>query len=393
MIYNFDKIVDRHGSGSIKFDGLLPRYGRDDLTPLWVADMDFEVCPEITESLQQRLKHRIYGYACAPDSYWQSIIDWSRNMHGFVFTREELTYMPGVVKGLGFAINYFTREGDKVVIQEPVYHPFRLVPEGNKRQVVNNGLVEDANGKYSMNLDELETIFRIEHPRMMILSNPHNPIGIAWDVEVLKEVAALAKRHGVIVVSDEIHGDLTIFNHEHHPFASVSADAAEVSITFSAPSKTFNIPGMVSSWCVIKNPELRHGFFSWLDANEFDDAPFVSTVVTEAAYKCGSEWLDQAKSYIERNIVAIEEYCAEQLPCIKPVRPEASFLVWLDCRALGLGHDELVDLFVNRAGLALNDGEMFGHGGAGHMRLNVASPRSVLIDAMNKLKLAIEELR
>ena len=144
---------------------------------------------------------------------------------------------------------------------------------------------------------------------------------------------------------------------------------------------------------MIKNPELRHGFFSWLDANEFDDAPFVSTVVTEAAYKCGSEWLDQAKSYIERNIVAIEEYCAEQLPCIKPVRPEASFLVWLDCRALGLGHDELVDLFVNRAGLALNDGEMFGHGGAGHMRLNVASPRSVLIDAMNKLKLAIEELR
>lgn len=391
MKYNFDKIIERHGTESIKYDGLKQLFGKEDLIPLWVADMDFEVCPEITASLQQRLNHHIYGYSCTDDSYWQSIIDWERNTHDFNFTRDELTYIPGVVKGIGFAVNYFTNKGDKIVIQEPVYHPFRNVAEGNGRIVLNNPLVKDGDF-FTMDLEGLEAIFRDEHPRMMLLCNPHNPIGITWDIEILRKVDTLARRYGVVVVSDEIHADLAMFGHTHHVFASVSDDAAAVAVTLSAPSKTFNIPGIVSSWCVIKNPDLRKGFFEWLEANEFNEAPFFSTIATESAYKCGSEWLDQAKNYIENNIIAVEEYCAKHIPAIKPIRPLASFLVWLDCSALNLSHEELVDLFVNKAGLALNDGEMFGLGGNGHMRLNVGTPRKILLKALDNLKDAIVKL-
>lgn len=391
MKYNFDKIIERHGTESIKYDGLKQLFGKEDLIPLWVADMDFEVCPEITTSLQQRLNHHIYGYSCTDDSYWQSIIDWERNTHDFNFTRDELTYIPGVVKGIGFAVNYFTNKGDKIVIQEPVYHPFRNVAEGNGRIVLNNPLVKDGDF-FTMDLEGLEAIFRDEHPRMMLLCNPHNPIGITWDIEILRKVGTLARRYGVVVVSDEIHADLAMFGHTHHVFASVSDDAAAVAVTLSAPSKTFNIPGIVSSWCVIKNPDLRKGFFEWLEANEFNEAPFFSTIATESAYKCGSEWLDQAKNYIENNIIAVEEYCAKHIPAIKPIRPQASFLVWLDCSALNLSHEELVDLFVNKAGLALNDGEMFGLGGNGHMRLNVGTPRKILLKALDNLKDAIVKL-
>lgn len=391
MKYNFDKIIERHGTESIKYDGLKQLFGKEDLIPLWVADMDFEVCPEITASLQQRLNHHIYGYSCTDDSYWQSIIDWERNTHDFNFTRDELTYIPGVVKGIGFAVNYFNNKGDKIVIQEPVYHPFRNVAEGNGRIVLNNPLVKDGDF-FTMDLEGLEAIFRDEHPRMMLLCNPHNPIGITWDIEILRKVGTLARHYGVVVVSDEIHADLAMFGHTHHVFASVSDDAAAVAVTLSAPSKTFNIPGIVSSWCVIKNPDLRKGFFEWLEANEFNEAPFFSTIATESAYKCGSEWLDQAKNYIENNIIAVEEYCAKHIPAIKPIRPQASFLVWLDCSALNLSHEELVDLFVNKAGLALNDGEMFGLGGNGHMRLNVGTPRKILLKALDNLKDAIVKL-
>lgn len=388
MKYNFDKIVERRGTSCVKWDALQEHFGRTDLTPLWVADMDFEVCPEITEALRARVDHRVYGYGCPADGYWQSIIDWQRNMHGFTFSREELCYVPGVVKGIAFALNYFTDKGDKVVIQEPVYHPFRAVAQGNGRVVVNNAL-RAANGFYCMDIEGLERIFAAEHPRMMILCNPHNPIGITWSRETLVEVASLAKKYGVIVVSDEIHGDLALFGHEHIPFATVSDEAADVAVTFGAPSKTFNIPGLVSSWCVVKNPALRSGFFGWLAANEFSDPTFVATIATETAYKCGSAWLDSCKAYIENNILAVEEFCAKRLPGVRPVRPQASFLVWLDCSALGMSHDKLIATFVGKAHLALNDGTIFGAGGENCMRLNVATPRASLLKALNALEAAL----
>ena len=382
--YDFDEVIDRHGSGCTKIDDLRALFGKDDLTPLWIADMDFKVCPDITEALQQRISHPIYGYSRPTDTYWSSIIDWLDRRHGLKVERDELTYVPGVVKGIAFAVNFFTQKGDKIVIQPPVYHPFKIVIEGNKRQLITNPLRWNGSN-YEMNLEELERIFAEEHPKMMIVCNPHNPIGLQWSRETLAEVGRLCRKYGVLVISDEIHGDLMLGGRRHFPFADCGEDAAAVAITFGAPSKTFNIPGLVSSWCVVKNPEIREPFFHWLEVNEFNATTFVSTIGAEAAYSHGEEWLGEALEYIEGNLDALEEYLKENLPEVKMVRPEASFLVWMDFNGLNLSHDELVDLVVNHAGLALNDGEMFGPEGHGFMRVNVATPRKMLFEAMDKL--------
>ena len=389
--YDFDCVIDRHGSGAMKLDNLECMFGKTDLLPMWIADMDFAVCPEITDALKKRMEHPIFGYSAPSQGYWQSIIDWLDKRHNFKVSREELSYIPGVVKGIAFTVNFFTSPGDKIVIQPPVYHPFKMVIEGNDRIVLNNPLIHSDNG-YSMDFDHLERLFAEEHPRMMILCNPHNPGGIQWDSETLSKLASLCRKHNVIVISDEIHGDLMLYGQRHIPFASVSEDAAMVSISLGAPSKTFNIPGLVSSWMVVKNPELRKPFYHWLESNEFNEPTFVATIGTEAAYRNGENWLDQMLAYVEGNIAAVEEYIAEKLPMLKPMRPQASFLIWLDCSSLKMSQKELVDLFVNKAKLALNDGTMFGKEGEGYMRLNVAAPRSVVINALDRLYEAINSL-
>lgn len=389
--YNFDQLIDRRGSRAMKIDRLEAMFGRTDLTSMWIADMDFAVCPQIIEALQERISHPIYGYSCPSDGYWQSLIKWLRDCHEFDVTQEELTFVPGVVRGIAYAVNYFTQKGDKVIIQPPVYHPFKSVVEGNDRVVLNNPLIM-TDVDYEMDFEHLEHLMKTENPRMLILCNPHNPAGVQWSVETLQRLASLCRKYDVKVVSDEIHGDLMLYGKPHYPFAMVSDDAAAVSITLGAPSKTFNIPGLVSSWYVIKNPELREPFYKWLTANEFNSSTFMATIATEAAYTHGGEWLKEAATYIEQNIAAVEDFCKNNMPVIKPMRPQASFLVWLDCRELGLEQAELVDMFVNKAGLALNDGTMFGKEGAGFMRLNVGCPKSVLIAALEKLANAINNL-
>ena len=390
--YNFDEIIDRHGTQCKKIEVLKQDYGRDDLLPLWIADMDFAVCPEITDALVHRLQsHPVYGYTCAYDGYWQSIIDWQRERNGFEFSRDEVTFVAGIVTGVGLAINFFTKPGDKIVIQPPVYYPFKDVIANNGRVVVNNDLIPTADNFYRMDLDGLERIFREEHPRMMIVCNPHNPVGIAWEPEVLREVARLARKHDVIVFSDEIFGDLMLYGHKHTAMATVSDDAAAVTVTCGAPSKTFNIAGLKSSWCVVKNPELRNPFFKWIETNELCNANLVSIIATEAAYRHGGQWLEECLHYIEGNVDFVHDYCRDHIPGIEVVKPQASFLVWLDCRGLGLSHEEVVDLFINKARLAMNEGSMFGEAGRCHMRFNMGSPRSVLEQAMRQLEAAVKE--
>lgn len=394
MTYNFDKIIDRTGSGDLKHGVLKERYGRDDLLPLWVADMDFETPEFITSALRQRLEHSLFGYTVVPDELWTTIVKWIADHHQWDVKREWLTYIPGIVKGIGMAINVFVKEDEKVIIQTPVYHPFRLTPEGNGRKVVYNPLKE-TDGTYEMDFDQLAEVVD-DKCRLLILSNPHNPAGICWDADTLRRLAHFCYERGIIVISDEIHSDMAILGNRHIPFATVSDEAAQISITFGAPSKTFNIAGIVSSYAIVPNQTLRRRFYTWLEANELNDPPLFAPIATIAAYQQGEEWRRQMLGYVEDNILFVEEYCRENLPGIKPWRPQASFLVWLDCRGLGLNHDELVDLFVNKAHLALNDGAMFfgkpkpGNDLGGFMRLNVGTPKSVLKTALEQLKTALK---
>ncbi len=390
--YDFDKTIDRRASGALKCDALQSLFGTTGLTPLWVADLDFAVCPDITEALMRRVQHPVYGYSSTPESYWQSIIDWLDNRHGFKVGREELAFVPGVVRGVAYAINYFTGQGDKILIQQPVYHPFKMVIEGNGRIVVNNPL-RMSNGVYEMDLEHLRRVVESERPKMMILCNPHNPIGLQWSADVMCEVAKICRENGVIVVSDEIHGDLMLYGKPHIPFVEVSDDARAITITFGAPSKTFNIPGLVSSWVVVKDEGLRVGFYRWLDTNEFSSPTLFATIGAEMAYTHGAEWLDQMLGYIEGSISIVEDYLAANIPQIKVFRPQASFLLWLDCRGLNMSQPELVDLFVRKARLALNDGTMFGKEGEGFMRMNIGSPRSIILDALSRLAEAVSSLK
>ncbi|MBR2243439.1 MAG: PatB family C-S lyase [Prevotella sp.] len=385
MTYSFDKIIDRRGSNDLKHSVLQERYGRDDLLPLWVADMDFETPPFITEALRQRLDHSLFGYTVVPEELWSTIIQWVRDHHQWEVRREWLTYIPGIVKGIGMAVNVFSQEGDKVIIQPPVYHPFRLTPQGNKREIVYNPLKQLSDGYYEMDFDQLEQVTD-EHCKLLILSNPHNPAGICWKQETLQRLAHFCHEHHILVLSDEIHSDMALFGHRHVPFATVSEEAAQCSITFGAPSKTFNIAGIVSSYAIVPNDSIRRRFYTWLEANEFNDPPLFSPIATIAAYQQGETWLKEMLDYVEGNIRFLEDFFQQHLPKIKPLRPQASFLVWLNCRGLGFTHEQLIDLFVNKAHLALNDGEMFGAGGEGFMRMNVGTPRSVLLQALLQLK-------
>lgn len=386
--YDFDKVIDRRGSGAIKVDAVKKVFGKDGLTPMWVADMDFETPEFIVDALRQRLEHPVFGYTGEPEDFRPAIMDWIYEHHGWRIESGWISYIPGIVKGIGMAINALLDKEDKIIIQPPVYHPFRLVPQRNGHEVVFNPLKEMPDGGYEMDFENLEVVCD-EHCKMMILSNPHNPAGIVWSRETLEKLADFCYEKGVIVISDEIHCDMALFGNKHIPFASVSDKAAACSITFGAPSKTFNIAGIVCSYSIVPDENLRKRFYGWLEANEFGAAPMFSPIATIAAFRKGEEWRKQMLKYIEGNIELVESFCKERIPQVKPLRPQASFLIWLDCRGLGLDHDSLTSLFVDKAGLALNDGEMFNPGGKGFMRLNIGTSRKVIEDALISLEKAI----
>lgn len=389
--YNFDEIIDRSGSGDLKHEALLSRWGRNDLLPLWVADMDFATPDFVVDALKARLSHPIFGYTIEPADYRPTIIDWNESHHGWKIKPEWISFIPGIVKGIGFVVNVFTKPGEKVIIQPPVYHPFRMTPEDNGREVVFNPLRLREDGYYDMDFDNLSEVCD-DKCRVLILSNPHNPAGVCWSKETLQRLADFCYEHDIIVISDEIHSDMALFGNRHVPFASVSERAADISITFAAPTKTFNMAGIVSSYAVISNDDLRQRFYGWLKANELDEPTIFAPIATIAAYQKGEEWRKQMLAYVEDNVRFVEDYCRERISGVRPLRPQASFLVWLNCRGLGLNHDKLLELFIDKAHLALNDGEMFGPGGEGFMRLNVGTPRSVLRQALEQLAEAVNEL-
>ncbi|MDR2385342.1 MAG: PatB family C-S lyase [Tannerella sp.] len=381
--YNFDEHIDRKGTDCIKFDLLNERYGREDLLPLWVADMDFRTPNFIVNALKKRCEHPVFGYTYPASDYYESIIDWVKALHNWEIERGWLSYIPGIVKGIAFVINHFTQSGDKVIIQPPVYHPFRFVPEYLKREVVYNPL-KLVNGCYQMDFDHLESVIDGQC-KIMILSNPHNPAGMVWSKEVLQKLAHICLKHDILVVSDEIHAEMVYPKYTHYPFPTVSEEAASCSITFMAPSKTFNIAGIIASYSIIPDNKIRKEFYSFLKAGEFDEGSIFSYTATVAAYRHGNEWRKQMIEYVMNNIKFIDSFLKCDMPQIKAYIPQASFLVWLDCRELELSQKELVNLFVNKARLALNDGLIFGREGEGFMRINVGCSRAYLEKAMNQL--------
>lgn len=395
LMYDFDELIDRHGTGCLKYDGLGKIYGRNDLDSFWIADMDFKTPDFIVEAIKRRLGHPIFGYTAIPDDYFPTISEWLENVHGWRVNPAYIRYIPGIVKGIAFAERCFLNPGDKVVIMTPVYHPFRNTTAACGFEVVDVPLVPvyDKDGflvTYEVDFKEFERICSDPAVKLFVMSNPHNPCGITWTEETLRNIAGIARRNGVLVISDEIHAEMVLGGKRHLPFASVSEDAAMNSIVFMAPSKTFNIAGIVSSYCIVENTELRDRFFKYLSSCEIDSPCIFSVEATLAAYRQGAQWRMEMLDYVEGNVEFVDSWLRTNIPSIRAVRPQASFLIWLDCRRLGLSHDDLIDLFVNKAGIALNDGAMFGESGNGFMRFNVGCPRLLLGKALDKLKKAIQ---
>lgn len=389
MLYNFDELIDRHGIYATKYGELEEKYGRSDLFPLWIADMDFATPKEITDALHRCINTRVLGYTTPEEDFWESIAGWLRRRHGWELANSDIDFLPGVKKGLGLAINYFTSPGDKIVIQPPVYHSFRSVVAGNGREVVTNPLIEEG-GHYRMDLEGLETILREEQPRMLIICNPHNPIGIQWSKDCLQRVAALCKEYNTILLSDEIYGDMVLDGKVHIPTAMVSDEAADVTVTLGAPSKSFNIPGISSAWTVVKSERLRPGFFAWLKASEFDTPPSCALAATMAAYNLCDEWLDAVLAYISDNIKYASEYIEREIPGARSIACEAGFGLWIDFNGLSYDAAEMRRRLIEKGGIAVSDGASFGTEGSGYIRLNVGTPRSILAEGLERIKAALK---
>ena len=384
MKYDFDEIIERRGTHSIKFDSMQELWGRNDLIPMWVADMDFRTPSFIVEAIKKRMEHEIFGYTKPSDEYFNSIIRWVDKRYGMKVCKEEIQYIAGIVPGIHHAVCALSEKGDKIMIQPPVYHPFKQVIEGTGRSVVQSPLIL-RDGRYYMDFDSMRK--QIQGCKLYILCNPHNPGGVVWSREELETVADICKESGVMVISDEIHADMTFLPYKHLPFAMVNDWTHENTVTFMAPSKVFNMPGIIASHAIVFNNDLRERFYSYLEQNDLIMGNAFAYPAVEAAYTQGEDWLKQMLDYVYENIRQVDASLKQKMPKIKAILPEASFLIFLDCRELGYEtQEQLVDFFVNKARLGLNDGAMFGKEGTGFMRLNVATPRSIVEEAMKCLE-------
>lgn len=389
MEYNFDEIIERKGTDTYKYGKLSMVCGSEDVLPMWVADMDFAAPPFIIEAIQHRLQQKVLGYTCPSKEYYQSIVNWCSSHYGWQIRPTDINYIPGVVSGIYLAMQAFTQKGDKILIQDPVYHPFRIVPEGSERTIVWNHL-ERTGDSIRMDLDSLRK--DIKGCKMMILCNPHNPAGKCWDANTLSEVANICHEDGVVVVSDEIHCDMVLGGRKHIPFASVSDQARSIAITLQAPSKTFNMPGIVCAHAIVPDDKLRSTYFNYIQHSDMDLGNIFAFDCAKACYsEDGDQWRKQMLKYVEGNIDLLAQGLAGFTDKIKVIRPEASFLVFLDCRGMGFQtQEELTRFFADKCHLCLNPGEMFGPSGRGYMRINLGCPRSTVIKALELIKTGLD---
>ncbi len=390
MTYSFDDCPSRKGSASVKYDLRQMFFNTDDVIPLWVADMDFRTPAFIMDAVRKRAEHEILGYSIRPQSFFDAIINWNQKRHQWKVENETILFSPGIVPALNMAVEAYTEKGDAVLVQPPVYFPFFNAVKDFERLLIENPL-RLSNGRLNIDFEDFEQKIVDNNVKMFLLSNPHNPGGTVWTEEELQRMGEICLKHSVLVLSDEIHADLIFEGHKHTPLASVSEKIAANTITAMAPSKTFNIAGLATSYMIISNPDLRGKFEKTINRWHVGNGNIFGNVALEAAYNYGEEWLEELMAYLKGNITYVHNFIAEHLPRIKVVFPEATYLVWLDCRGLKLGDDQLRDFFIQEAGLGLNEGRSFGTGGSGFMRLNIAAPKSLIEKAMGQLKTAYDK--
>jgi len=393
MRYNFDEVIDRTKYHSVKWDDLETTFGAvpKDVLPMWVTDMEFRSPQPVIEAIKKAAEHGIYGYTSRPDSYYQAIIDWMERRHNWKVKKDWLAFSPGVVPALSFIIRAFCKPGDKVIVQQPVYYPFFRVIENNGCHVVNNPL-KLSNKKYFMDYQDLEK--KVDDPRvkLLILCSPHNPVGRVWQKEELIILGEICLEHNIIVVSDEIHADILFEGYKHLPFASISPAFAHHSITCTAPSKTFNLAGLQTSTIIIPNKKYYKIYNNILDGFALDENNVFGLVSLEAAYRDGEEWLEQLLSYLNGNLKFLMKYFKERIPKIKVIKPEGTYLVWLDCRQLGLSAKDLNNFMINKVRIVLDDGCWFGTEGESFMRINIACPRSILEEGFKRIERAVNSI-
>ena len=387
-IYNFDEIIDRTNTNCIKYDARTAFFGTDKLLPLWVADMDFRTPDFIVDAIKERVEKDIYGYTFRGDSYDQSIVGWLKRRHNWTIKPEWISFSPGVVAGLTLAIEAFSQPGDSVIIQPPVYFPFFDSVKGSGRDLIENPLRLE-NGRYYFDLEDLRK--QITHrTRLLLLSNPHNPGGMAWSEKELSKLAQICIEHKILIISDEIHSDLIFEGFRHIPLAGISDEIAKNCVVCMAPSKTFNTAGLTTSFVVIPNKRHLAAYERLLRLPHLHMGNIFGTVALEAAYTYGDEWLAQLMQYLHANYTLLEQFFNAHIPEVKVMRPDATYLIWLDFSAFGLSDEEINNKLIH-AGVGLNRGIQFGKQGRGFMRINIGCPRSVLQEALLRIQKAFQK--
>lgn len=383
--YNFDELVDRTNTNCIKYDGRQMFFGTEDVLPLWVADMDFKTPDFIIDALKKRLEHEVLGYTFRDDSYAESITNWLEKRHAWKVEKEWLSFSPGVVAGLTLAIEAFSKPGDEVIVQPPVYFPFFDSVKGTGRKMVENPLKLE-NGRYTFDLEDLKQKITPE-TKLLLLCNPQNPGGMVWTREELEALTAICLENKVLIISDEIHSDLVFEGYKHIPLPTISEEVAQSCVVCMAGSKTFNIAGLTTSFVVIRNKRLLARYERELKVPHLHMGNIFGSVALETAYREGEAWLEQMLVYLQGNMQLVTTYLKENLPQVVPMEPEATYLVWLDFSALGLSDEELNERLL-KAGVGLNRGVQFGKQGSGYMRINIGCQRSTLLQALERIKAA-----
>jgi cystathionine beta-lyase len=388
--YDFDKIIDRYHTSCLKWDFNQRTFGREDILPMWVADMDFPAPEAVVEALVNRAKHGIYGYSDGMEGYYGVLIDWMKERHGWEIQRDWISFSPGIVPALNELVRSLTKPGDKILVQLPVYPPFFQAVKNHGRELVSSQLILEK-GRYTMDFTDLEEKF-FSGVKIMILCNPHNPVGRVWERVELERLGQLCLTHGVLVISDEIHSDLIYKGYRHIPFASLSQESALQSIVCTAPSKTFNLAGLQTSNLIIPNTKYRLAFRAALNLTGIHYPNVFGMTAMEAAYRHGRDWLDQLLDYLSGNLRFLNSFLDRELPQITAIQPEGTYLVWLDFSALGMTPKALQNFLVHKAGVGLSPGYLFGPGGEGFARLNIACARSVLEEGLQRIKTAVKGL-